>query len=98
MYAVVPGRGAVDAWHEVLTTLENNKLEEKSYCGGVADIAKFFDQIKRAMLYQVVAAAEMPTGVLAAYKAYLESLLLYNGLAGGIGVPHTRVPYRVSHT
>ena len=90
MYAGVPGRGAVDAWHEVLATLENCKLEERSYCGGVADIATCFDQIKRAMLYQVVAAAGMPTGVLIAYKAYLETLLLYNVLAGGIGAPHQR--------
>ena len=81
------GRGAVDAWHEVLTTLEECKLEDKSYCGGVADIAKFFDQIKRTMLYQVAAAAGMPTGVLTAYKAYLENLRLYNVLAGGIGAP-----------
>ena len=51
MFAGVPGRGAVDAWHEVLTTLEECKLEDNSYCGRVADIAKFFDQIKRAMLY-----------------------------------------------
>ena len=87
MFAGVPGRGAVDAWHEVLTTLEECKLEDNSYCGGVADIAKFFDQIKRAMLYQVAAAAGMPTGVLTAYKAYLENLLLYNVHAGGLGDP-----------
>ena len=87
MFAGVPGRGAVDAWHEVLTTLEECKLEDRSYCGGVADIAKFFNQIKRAMLYQVAAAAGMPTGVLTAYNAYLEHLKLYNVLAGGIGAP-----------
>ena len=87
MFAGVPGKGATDAWHEVLTTLEVCKLEDQGYCGGVADIAKFFDQIKRAMLYQVAAAAGMPTGVLTAYKAYLENLRLYNVLAGGIGAP-----------
>ena len=42
MFAGVPGRGTVDAWHEVLTTLEECKLEDRSYCGGVADIAKLF--------------------------------------------------------
>ena len=69
MFAGVPGKGATDAWHEVLTSLEVAKLEDQGYCGGVADIAKFFDQIKRAMLYQVAAAAGMPIGVLTAYKA-----------------------------
>ena len=43
------------------------------------------------MLYQVAAAAGMPTGVLTAYKAYLETLSLYNVLAGGIGAPHKRL-------
>ena len=42
------------------------------------------------MRYHVAAAAGMPTGVLTAYKAYLEALLLYNVLAGGIGAPHKR--------
>jgi len=91
MFAGVPGRGAVDAWREVLTLLEGCKLEDQSYCGGVADIAKFFDQIKRAMRYQVAAAAGLPIGVLTAYKAYLENLRLYNVLAGGIGAPHQRL-------
>ena len=36
------------------------------------------------MLYEVVAATGMPTGVLTAYKAYLENLVLYNKLAGGL--------------
>jgi len=31
----VPGRGAVDAWREVLTRLEPMKLDGKDYCGGV---------------------------------------------------------------
>ena len=43
------------------------------------------------MLYQVAAAAGMPRGVLTAYKAYLEALLLYNMLAGGVGAPHKRL-------
>ena len=30
----------------------------------------------------------MPTKVLDAYTAYLENLLLYNCLAGGVGTPH----------
>ena len=44
MFAGVPGRGAVDAWHDVLTKLEKQELDGTHYCGGVADIANFFDQ------------------------------------------------------
>ena len=43
MYARIPEMGAVDAWRQVLATIEDFKLEGKPYCGGVADIAKFFD-------------------------------------------------------
>ena len=39
MHAGVPEMGAVDAWHEVLTTLEEHKLNGKQFVGGVADIA-----------------------------------------------------------
>ena len=77
MYAGVPGRGAVDAWHEALSIVEDLKLDGKDFCGGVADTAKFF-------------AAGMPPHVLVAYKSYLESLMIYNVLAGGVGTPHQR--------
>ena len=33
MYAGVPERGAVDAWHEVLTKAETMKLDHTNYCG-----------------------------------------------------------------
>ena len=39
--------GAVDAWREALAKIEELKLDGKTYCGGVADIAKLFDQIRR---------------------------------------------------
>ena len=32
-YAGVPERGAVDAWHEVLTKTETMKLDNTNYCG-----------------------------------------------------------------
>ena len=66
MFAGVPGRGAVDAWYEVLTRVESIKLEGKAYSGGVADIAKFFDQIRRALLYKMAEASGMPPKVLRA--------------------------------
>ena len=56
----------------------------------VADIAKFFDQIRRTLVYAMVRAAGMPEGILAAYQAYFENLQVYNCLAGGIGQPYRR--------
>ena len=63
---------------------------EKPLCGGVADIAKFFDQVRRDIVYKIAAAAGIPPTILTAYRAYIENLLLYNCLAGGIGRPHKR--------
>ena len=80
----------MDAWREVLTRLESMKLDGKDYCGGVADIAKFFDQIRRPLIYRLAEAAGMPPKVLRAYKGYLESLILYNALAGGMGKPYRK--------
>ena len=51
MHAGVPEMGAVDAWMQVMTELESFKLDGKHYCGGAADIAKFFDQIRMLSLF-----------------------------------------------
>ena len=53
MHAGVPGLGATDAWCEVLTEIEDLKLQNKAFCGGVADIMKFFDQIIKLMVYRL---------------------------------------------
>ena len=90
MHAGVPERGAVDVWHEVLHKIEDLKLEERSFCGRVADIAKFCDQIRRELVYQLAEAAGMPKPIVRAYKTYLENLRVYNCLAGGIGTPYQR--------
>ena len=76
MHAGVPEMGAVDAWHKALTDIEEMKLNGTPFCGGVADIAKFFDQIRRQVVYKMAKYAGMPTKVLDAYTAYLENLLL----------------------
>ena len=60
------------------------------HCGGIADIAKFFDHVRRGIVYEMVAAAGVPPMVLRAYKAYIENFLIYICLAGGIGRPHKR--------
>ena len=66
MHAGVPGMGVADVWHVVLTTLEAHKLKGDEYCGGVADIAKFFDQIVKEVVASMAGAAGMPKGVLIA--------------------------------
>lgn len=43
---------------------------------GVADIAKFFDQLRRAIVFQMAKAAGIPPDVLTAYKVYIENVLL----------------------
>ena len=68
MHAGVPEMAAVDAWHVGLIELEDLKLANIPYCGGVADIAKFPDQIIREAVYTMAAYAGMPRNVLAAYK------------------------------
>ena len=90
MHAGVPEMGAVDAWHDVLSSVEEMKLNGTPYCGGVADIAKFFDQLRRKLVYIMLSYAGMPNRILAAYKAFLENMLIYNCLAGGMGRPHVR--------
>ena len=58
MHAGIPEMGAVDAWIEVLTMTEELKLDGKDYCGGAADIAKFFDQVRRDFVYRIAKAAD----------------------------------------
>ena len=90
MHAGVPEKGATDAWMEVLTTMEELKLDGKHFCGGTADIAKFVDQVRRSLVYQVANASGMPQPILKAYSNYLENLHVFNCLAGGIGRPYMR--------
>ena len=65
------------------------RIDDRDYCGAVADIAKFFDQIRRTLVYIIAKAAGMPEGM-NAYQAYLENLLVYNSVAGGMGTPYKR--------
>ena len=88
MYAGVPGKGAADAWHAALTDVEEHKLKGNAFCGAVADIMKFFDMIRRDLVYEMARAAGMPDKVLVAYRAYLENMQVYNCLAEGGGGRH----------
>ena len=68
MHAGIPEMGAVDVWHAAVAELEDLKLASIPFCGGVADIVKFFDQIIREVVDTMAAYAGMPRIVLAAYK------------------------------
>ena len=90
MPAGVPELGALDAWHKALADIEEMKMDSTLFCGGVADIAKFFEQIRRQVVYRMAKNGGVPTPILAAYTAYIENLLFYNCLAGGVGTPYSR--------
>lgn len=83
MQAGVPKMGAVDAWHVDLSEIEALKLAGIPFSGGLAEIAKFFDQIIRKVVYAMVAYAGMPSHILAAYNNYIETLKLLCCLTGG---------------
>ena len=61
---------------DVTATLENHKLDHTHYCGGTADIAKFFDQIRGRLVDRIAAVSGTPKPVLTAYETYLENLLV----------------------
>ena len=90
MQAGIPEMGAVDAWIEVLATMEELKLDGKHFGGGTADIANFVDHVRRLLVYQVAKASGMPQPVLTAYSSYLENLHVFNCLAGGVDRPFMR--------
>ena len=85
MYAGVPGMGATDAWHEAAVLLEQHKLQDVGFCGGVADIAIFFDMIVRPLVYKLAEIAGMPKRILTAYTNFLEQMLVLNALEGRNG-------------
>lgn len=90
MYAVAGQQGAADASYGVMLDVEQMTLAGTPYCGGAADIHKFFDQLLRQLVYAMLAMAGMPRGVLGAYKRFLEALLAYNVITVGLGHVHQR--------
>ena len=54
MFAGIPGQGAVDAWYQTLMDIEMLLLDGTPFCGGAADIHKFFDQIQRRLVYEIL--------------------------------------------
>ena len=90
MFAGVPGQGAVDAWYQALMDIEQMLLEGTPFCGGAADIHKFFDQIQRKLVYEIAEMAGMPKGILLAYRNFLENLNVYNGIGKHVGFKYSR--------
>ena len=85
MYAGVAAVGAEDAWHITCMEIEELTLEGTPFCGGTADIMKFFDQIPREVVYRIAERTRMPSRVLKAYREFQESLKIRNSLAGTLG-------------
>lgn len=85
MSAGVPQQGAVDATYQVLSDVEIMTVEATPFCGGAADISKFFDQILRQLAYALLRLAGMHRGVLDANQRFREELVTYNVIAGGLG-------------
>ena len=90
MFAGIPGQGAVDAWYQALMDVEQMLLEGTPFCGGAADIHKFFDQIQRDLVYQLLQTSGMPEPIITAYKNFLENLKVYNSIGGCVGHKYTR--------
>lgn len=85
MFAGVAQQGAIDAWYQVLTDIEEMPLSCTPYCGCAADIHKFFDHILRPMVHKMAEMVGMPAGVLKAYATYREAMTTYNTIAGRLG-------------
>ena len=90
MYAGVPNQGAADAAYQVMLDVEYMTMTGVPYCGGGRCHIQFFDQILRPLVYVLLSMAGMPRGVVAAYRQFLESLITYNVIAGGLGHGHRR--------
>ena len=60
--------GTVGATYGAGIYMEELALAGMDYCGGAADMAKYFDQIPKETVYLLARAAGMPTRVLETYK------------------------------
>ena len=85
MYAGIEGQGAEEAAYSTAMFIEHCKLSKTEFTGGAADIYKFFDQVQRDLLYTILEKPGMPTGISEAYKRFLDKMIVYNTIAGGVG-------------
>ena len=54
MFAGIEGQGAEEAAYSTALFLEHCKLSKTEFTGGAADIYKFFDQVQRDLLYDLL--------------------------------------------
>ena len=85
MYSGVEGQCAEEAAYNTALLLEHCRLKDTDFTGGTTDIYKFLDQVQRPLLYELLEKAGTPKGISEAYKKFLDKLLVYNTVAGGVG-------------
>eukprot|EP00969_Alexandrium_andersonii_P174750 7727753-Alexandrium_andersonii.AAC.1 len=71
-------------------TLERDKLRGHTVAVAAFDMFKSFDQICRPLLYAVLGAMGLPTGVLGAYGRHMEALRVRGVYARSVGAPADR--------
>ena len=90
IYAGIEGKGAADAAYATAMEIEYCRLTGKPYTGGAADIFKWFDQVRRDIVYKLLDAAGMPRQITQTYRRFLEALVVRNTVAGGLGEPYSK--------
>ena len=92
MYAGVGGQGAADAAYASAVLLEHCKLRGMDVSGGAAAIFKYFDQVNRTLVYEILEKAGIPKRILQAYNGFQETLRAYFIIAGVSGKPTQNPP------
>ena len=54
-------------------------------CGGAADLYRFFDQVFRALVMELLTLTGMPMTILSAYSRFLEELVACNMEGADLG-------------
>ena len=90
MFAGVEGAGAEEAACITALQIEHCRLHDVEFTGGAADIYKFLDQVQRDLLFRLLEEAGMPKGVLEADRRFLDGMMVYNTVAGGVGEAYSK--------
>ena len=88
IYVGIEGKGAADAAYSTAIEIEHCRVAGIKYSGGAADIYMCFDQIRRAIVYEVLKSAGLPSPIAHAYRDFQEHLMVRNTIAGGLGEPY----------
>ena len=84
------GTGAQDAWYRSAVLKEEAIVTTRPFSGSCDDIWKAYDGISRQLTMAVACVAGFPKGLARAYLALHRDLVIYNGLAQGLGAPRRR--------